>query len=480
MAMNDNPPNKAIDDAAPQDEELVAYLDGELDAESARRIEALLASNSAVRQRLQSLERTWDLLDELDVAPLGEPFTQTTLEMVAVAAREEVERGRADAPRQRRRFLVVLGIALLAAAATAFAAVAIHDPDRQLLRDLPVLENIDEYRQIGSIDFLHRLRKEGLFLKDAANPSKETTQAAADDEDTASRRRVANMTLAEKEQLVREETRFASLTPATQQRLRRLHEDLQNDPEAKQLRAVMHAYCQWLKPLPPLTCADLTEGEVDDRIAAVKKRLKEELQRDGGWRPDAKDMTIIRSWLDDCATRHEADFAKSIPTDRDRSRFLQADKAIRHQVVLGFMRWQWQGPNPAKLPPIITAKDLSRLNEKLGPDARQRLDNKTPLQQWRIVATWMRQGIRRTFEDRRFHGPFSQNDDERLAEFFEALTDEQRDRLLSMPGEEMQWELQQLFWMRNRPPEGPGRRNGRPGDHDWPGPMPQDPPPNGR
>ena len=94
---------------APLDEELVAYLDGELDAESGRRIEALLASDAAVRRRLQSLERTWDLLDELDAAPLGEPFTQTTLEMVAVAARQEIEKSRAEAPRRRRRWLLAVG-----------------------------------------------------------------------------------------------------------------------------------------------------------------------------------------------------------------------------------------------------------------------------------------------------------------------------------------------------------------------------------
>ncbi len=47
-------------------------------------------------------------------------------------------------------------------------AVALHDPDRQLLQDLPLLENLDEYRQIGSIEFLHRLRDEGLFSEKAA------------------------------------------------------------------------------------------------------------------------------------------------------------------------------------------------------------------------------------------------------------------------------------------------------------------------
>ena len=159
--MNDDP--SAV--AAALDEQLVAYLDGELDAESGRRIEALLASDPEVRRRLQSLERTWDLLDQLDTAPVGEPFTHTTLEMVAVAARDDVEHDRAEAPRRRRRRRLAIGGGLLAAAAAGFLAVAClaPDPNRQLLEDLPVLVNFDEYRQVENVEFLRLLRKEGLF-----------------------------------------------------------------------------------------------------------------------------------------------------------------------------------------------------------------------------------------------------------------------------------------------------------------------------
>ena len=106
-------------------------------------------------------------------------------------------------------------MSLLAAAAAGFLAVALYDPDRQLLRDLPLLENLDEYRQVGSIEFLHKLRDEKLFSKDSAEPPKGET---ADDEDTPSRRRrVENMSLDEKEQLLRSEDRFTSLTPEEQQ-----------------------------------------------------------------------------------------------------------------------------------------------------------------------------------------------------------------------------------------------------------------------
>ena len=169
--------DEATELTAPLDEQLVAYLDGELDAETSRRIEALLATNAEVRRRLQSLERTWDLLDQLDGTGLGEPFTRTTLEMVAVAAGDEVRRRQAEAPRRRRQRRLAVAAGVLAAVVAGFLAVMLGaDPNRRLLHDLPVLENFDEYRQAESIDFLRMLREQRLFAADGS----ERPEAAAD------------------------------------------------------------------------------------------------------------------------------------------------------------------------------------------------------------------------------------------------------------------------------------------------------------
>lgn len=151
--------------AAPLEEELVAYLDGELDAEGCRRIEALLASNPQARQLLHSLEQTWEMLDELGRCEVDETFTRSTMEMVAVAAEAEVRQIQSQATRLRRWLLRVGGLA--AAAAAGFVAVILlrPDPNRAVLENLPVLENLDEYRQVGDIDFLRALDREGLFNK---------------------------------------------------------------------------------------------------------------------------------------------------------------------------------------------------------------------------------------------------------------------------------------------------------------------------
>ena len=154
------------------DEQLVAYLDGELDVESRRRVEELLGSDAQARRRLQELQRTWDVLDDLDAVPPGNQFTQTTLEMVAVAADQDVRQSLAEAPHRRRRHWLAAGLILLAALAGGFFAVVrlAPDPNRQLVEDLPVLENLDEYRQIDDLEFLRLLRAAGLFVSRGETP----------------------------------------------------------------------------------------------------------------------------------------------------------------------------------------------------------------------------------------------------------------------------------------------------------------------
>jgi anti-sigma factor RsiW len=154
---------------SPVEEELVAYLDGELDDSASRRIEQLLATDPNVRCDLQRLDRTWHLLDQLDRVTPDEDFTRTTLEMVAVAAEDDVRQKRAELPRRRHRRWLIGGAGLLAAAAAGFFCVALlrPNPNQRLLEDLPVLQNLDPYRQVDNIEFLRLLDREGLFTQEA-------------------------------------------------------------------------------------------------------------------------------------------------------------------------------------------------------------------------------------------------------------------------------------------------------------------------
>jgi hypothetical protein len=157
-------------------QQLVAYLDGELDAGASQQIEERLATDPQLRIRLQRLDRTWEMLDELESPQLGEVFAQSTLEMVTVAAAEEAERVQAEAPHRRRRRWAIVGGGLLAAAAAGFlvGALLAPDPNRELIRDLPVLENLDRYCQIDDIEFLRMLQREGLFAEEESDDGQDT------------------------------------------------------------------------------------------------------------------------------------------------------------------------------------------------------------------------------------------------------------------------------------------------------------------
>jgi anti-sigma factor RsiW len=154
-------------DSTQQDleDELNAYLDGELDAENVRRVEERLARDPEYRRELQKLERAWNLLDSLPRASVDDAFTRSTIEMVATSASQEAEALARELPRRRRQRRIVGAISMLAALAVGFAIGRgiWRDPNRQLLDDLPVLENLDLYYQADDIEFLRLLDERGLF-----------------------------------------------------------------------------------------------------------------------------------------------------------------------------------------------------------------------------------------------------------------------------------------------------------------------------
>ena len=151
------------------DEQLVAYLDGELDKESVARIESQLATDPELRGRLDSLSGVWAMLDELERPQVDRELTETTLEMVALAAGSDSGDGNGTlSRRQLRRVLTFTGV-LSTAFFLGFICVAIARPNsnRRLLEDLAVVERLDELRQIDDIEFLRELHKSGLFSEDS-------------------------------------------------------------------------------------------------------------------------------------------------------------------------------------------------------------------------------------------------------------------------------------------------------------------------
>ena len=170
-------PHENSMDPAPDQEALVAYLDGELDAAGTRQVEERLAHDGVYRQMLQELQQSWDLLDELPQTVPDEALTRTTVEMVALQAAAEVQQEQPRATRQRRWRQALAAAVAATALLLGFVGVRfwLDRPNRQFLRDLPVIERVDLYQYVDDVTFLEKLNEEGLFDEDV-DPSQAPRQ----------------------------------------------------------------------------------------------------------------------------------------------------------------------------------------------------------------------------------------------------------------------------------------------------------------
>jgi anti-sigma factor RsiW len=152
------------------DDDLVAYLDGELDAENARRVEQLLASDIRARQRLRELQYSWDLLDQIPRPEVSSEFTQTTVSMIAVQEAQSLALDRRSIAGRLWQWLVPMAGVVLAAALGYWAMTTLYrSPERRLLHDMSLIENMDMYSAAESVDFLRTLKREDLFVEEPSD-----------------------------------------------------------------------------------------------------------------------------------------------------------------------------------------------------------------------------------------------------------------------------------------------------------------------
>jgi anti-sigma factor RsiW len=143
-------------------EQLAAYLDGELDEFERQQVEQRLGHDEALRRRMLDLERSWELLDFLPRDEADERFAATTLSMIALRT-AEAERA---SDSWVRRMPKVWPLAAAATLGFALAGGPLYMARRAALRDVPVVENIDLYRYADSLEFLRQLDEAGLFPED--------------------------------------------------------------------------------------------------------------------------------------------------------------------------------------------------------------------------------------------------------------------------------------------------------------------------
>lgn len=144
---------------------LVAYLDGECDEETARSIDQLLSTNEVARKEVDRLSRVYDLLDHLPRPAASSDFSEETMQSVAAIApvpREEPIdfRGRLAPWTPLVRLLAVSFACTLVGlfAGRYFFA----DKSESLLGDLDSIENVEAFRAVHSPEFVDWISRDSV------------------------------------------------------------------------------------------------------------------------------------------------------------------------------------------------------------------------------------------------------------------------------------------------------------------------------
>jgi hypothetical protein len=450
------------------DEQLVAYLDGELEPQAAREIENLLAGDEYARRRLNQLASSWDMLDQLPRATVDDLFSRTTVEMVALAAEEEVVQAQAKDPVRRRRRWLEAGIATLAAAIIGFVVVVLAVPDQNdlLLRDLPVVKNLELYRDAGNLDLLKQFQAANLFADNSATGSFGTSQRDPQSTVAASNGAtiipaslterhawVESLSPTDKIDLRDDFEKFSALPPKQQQALRQFDKQLSEDPNNAQLRRIMQRYYDWLKTLTSVDRANvLDETNATDQIKLIRQLRQGQMNQYLTWLDPGlnllrdRDSAAVLQWMREFADSHEAELTALLP-DQKHPDGQKSDERRRRRPLMGLAWQQWWSPSATSTPPV-TSTDIHALHSMLSPEKQQQLDSQTELnEQTALIRRWIQTAFAefRELAAQGFGRWGGLPNQDRLNRFEQQLSPEEKKELAGLTGPEHMRKLMELF-----------------------------------
>jgi hypothetical protein len=322
----------------PLDEQLTAYLDGELPPEEARALEQRLARDGQVRERLRELAGAWDLLDNLPRTTVDENFAKTTVAMVAVAAKEDLVELQTTAPRHKRQQWLSRAVGVTAALVLGYASFTWFwpDPNQALLANLSLVENWQLYQEADSIDFLNQLDRAGLFWSEnTGNPDHLAMLVPPTIKERTSY--VNQLSESQRTELRRKQETFDKLEPKEQKQLRDLDMTLQTAPNSARMLEILRNYHNWLNARSPLEIVDVRKLPADQRIDKIRElQLRDEEQWVKQYRfPShmAEDFRRVYAWLTDLALQHEKEILEHL-SEQQRAMIERQPIDSRKRVLL--------------------------------------------------------------------------------------------------------------------------------------------------
>lgn len=446
-------------------EELTAYLDGELNQDQIQKVETRLGEDTAYLAEMQSLQKTWDLLDVLPTTDPGTSFTKTTMELVVGEAVNSQK------SRQNRSWVWSGRIAIMVATpvllfATAFGVIRKinTDPDRMLIENLSVIENHPRYDSIEcDLDFLQMLSDLSLFA--SSNMFVEHDQTIIDiyePEDrslipmTNDERRVYVETLdvQKKLKLKRKLKDYQKKSDSERQRLKEFDHRLTQNENRDRLTSTLTAYYDWLFEIDFGVRSDLRDLEANDRIIAIIRIRDRQAVEDFGKNDLAEipreDAEFILGWCESVFRLNERQIRDRFPAayiqftkDNDEVRtppdeFIR--RKARHTNLHSIVDFLIREDRPFFENLILDNREINLLYDILSTEARRLLDDQTSDQRRKLILNWVE------LANQSQRGINVEN----LEQFERRLSVKDRDRLEKLSNENYRETLKRMYIERRR------------------------------
>jgi hypothetical protein len=450
---------------------LVAYLDGELDVESRRALEDRLESEPELKNLLDELRATWDLLDKLETPEPTSTFTESTLQQVAINAEQSPDVGRFGSVPSRsiRRLFYLLFFAFVTFLGFALVHFWQTAPRRALVANLPILAHFDILRLVGSMDYLELLDRSGLFAETEKNRDKIVQQPVGElpiellvpisKVEISWLHRFNRLRTISPNQsaILWERLRgWEQLPKDERDRMIGLSQKLAASADRDRLVRLARRYTVWLESQSTYTRFELAELKPATRVKSVGEICREQ-----------QDQAGLERWLRAMAKRFQPEEFERLSS---RGEISKDDRplSLEQFEMTRLLAKQFYNRFGTNEPDAQAGKLLALLRNELSSETADSLAQMSIKEQSKWVMQNIRSMIEETGRDRMLQGADVKIDDEDLAKFFKTLPESQRDLLLKMPGDQMYETLRRFYQFDRRrgpfpPPGGPGMggRGGR-------------------
>ncbi|QDV69793.1 hypothetical protein Poly24_35100 [Rosistilla carotiformis] len=423
---------RPIDDGSPSDldEQLVAYLDGELEDDQRAALEERLMEDPDCKQRLRSLQQTFDMLDELPRTTVNADFARTTVEMIAISASQEL-----DIVKQRRPWkLTAASIGLLFTTAITFLVGVVivrgyqQEQKRELLEGLAVAEHLRAYSQIkgeADLKFFASLAQLPAWqehisishdLEELPDRKIEARLSAVGE--TARSSQLAEMSTDLKRDLQLQYEQLSAQPIDRQAELKGYVRQIEARDDAEQLTETLVSYVDWLDTLSPPKQTKLQSASASERLDLVIETIQEARQGDHE-QLTAEDLDKLYQSMFEIARSRVAELQKVFPEDGladlqrraqkvSKEQSLDVDDVLAHMLVKTFVLPGLRNNSPKDAGPFpwlsklrpLTPREQQSVRQSLTPKAAQFLqkvegstDVSGRLFFWAMFAAWKRSPI---------------------------------------------------------------------------------------